>query len=102
MSPEYYYLLCFLLGCSVGYWAIFVTVAAEQFGTNLRATVTTTVPNFVRGSVVLISTAFTALRSNVGTIQSALTVGIVCVTIGLFALKRLKESFGRDLNWIES
>ena len=102
MSPDYYYLLCFLLGCSVGYWAIFVTVAAEQFGTNLRATVTTTVPNFVRGSVVLITTAFTALRSNVGTIQSALTVGIVCVTIGLFALKRLKESFGRDLNWVES
>jgi MFS transporter, putative metabolite:H+ symporter len=102
MSPNYYYFLCFLLGCGVGYWAIFVTVAAEQFGTNLRATVATTVPNFVRGSVVIITTAFTALQAKVGIVQSALTVGMVCVAIGLFALKRLKESFGRDLNWLES
>lgn len=102
MTPDYYYLLCFLLGCSVGYWAIFVTVAAEQFGTNLRATVTTTVPNFVRGSVVVISTAFTIFKDKVGTIQSALTVGMICVVIGMFALKRIKESFGRDLNWMES
>jgi hypothetical protein len=102
MSPNYYYFLCFMLGCGVGYWAIFVTVAAEQFGTNLRATVATTVPNFVRGSVVIITTAFTALQAKVGIVQSALTVGMVCVTIGLFALKRLKESFGKDLNWLES
>lgn len=101
MSPEYYYGLCFLMGCAVGYWAIFVTVAAEQFGTNLRATVTTTVPNFVRGSVVLVTTAFTLLKGKVGTVQSALTVGMVCVVIGFFALRRIKESFGRDLNWTE-
>jgi hypothetical protein len=100
-DPAYYYALCFALGCSVGYWAIFVTVAAEQFGTNLRATVTTTVPNFVRGSVVVITTGFTLLKAEVGTIQSALTVGMVCVVVGLFALKRIKESFGRDLNWLE-
>ena len=102
MPPSYYYFLCFMLGCAVGYWAIFVTVAAEQFGTNLRATVTTTVPNFVRGSVVVITTAFTALQAKVGVVQSALTVGMVCVVIGLFALRRLKESFGKDLNWVET
>lgn len=102
MSANYYYMLCFLLGCSVGYWAIFVTVAAEQFGTNLRATVATTVPNFVRGSVVLITTAFTVLQYRVGIVQGALTVGIVCVMIGMLALRRLKESFGKDLNWLES
>ncbi len=101
MPPSYYYLLCFLMGCSVGYWAIFVTVAAEQFGTNLRATVTTTVPNFVRGSVVIITTSFAFLKERVGIIQSALTVGMVCVVIGFFALRRIKESFGRDLNWVE-
>ena len=101
MPPEYYYAMCFLMGCAVGYWAIFVTVAAEQFGTNLRATVTTTVPNFVRGSVVLITTAFTLLKDKVGIIQGALTVGLVCVVIGFFALRRIKESFGRDLNWVE-
>jgi MFS family permease len=100
-SPEYYYALCFALGCSVGYWAIFVTVAAEQFGTNLRATVTTTVPNFVRGSVVLITTGFTMLKSNVGVVQSALTVGMACSLIGLFALKRIRETFGKDLNCFE-
>ncbi len=101
MPANYYYLLCFLLGCSVGYWAIFVTVAAEQFGTNLRATVATTVPNFVRGSVVLVTTAFTLLQHRVGIVQGALTVGIVCVLIGMFALRRLRESFGKDLNWLE-
>jgi MFS family permease len=102
MTPNYYYFLCFMLGCGVGYWAIFVTVAAEQFGTNLRATVATTVPNFVRGSVVLITTAFTYLQFKVGIVQSALTVGMVCVLIGIFALNRLKESFGKDLNWLET
>lgn len=102
MHPNYYYALCFALGCSVGYWAIFVTVAAEQFGTNLRATVATTVPNFVRGSVVVVTTAFTALQLHVGIVQSALAVGAVSVLIGLFALRRLKESFGKDLNWLET
>ena len=101
MHPNYYYALCFALGCSVGYWAIFVTVAAEQFGTNLRATVATTVPNFVRGSVVVVTTAFTTLQSHVGIVQSALAVGAVSVLIGFFALRRLKESFGKDLNWLE-
>ena len=100
-SPEYYYWLCFLLGCSVGYWAMFVTVAAEQFGTNLRATVTTTVPNFVRGSLVLLTTLFIWLKGSIGVVQSALAVGMVCMVISLFALKRIKESFGRDLNWNE-
>jgi MFS transporter, putative metabolite:H+ symporter len=101
MSPEYYYSLCFLLGCSVGYWAMFVTVAAEQFGTNLRATVTTSVPNFVRGSLIVLTTAFISLKGSLGIIQSALAVGMTCVVIGLFALKRIKESFGRDLDWNE-
>lgn len=101
MSPEYYYFLCFIIGISVGYWAIFVTVAAEQFGTNLRATVATTVPNFVRGSVVLVSTGFTFLKGHVGTVQSALTVGMACYAVGLFAIRRIQESFDRDLNFLE-
>jgi MFS family permease len=100
-SPEFYYFLCFLMGCGVGYWAIFVTIAAEQFGTNLRATVATTVPNFVRGSVVVITTAFTYLKASIGTIDSALTVGLVCFVIGFFALRRIGESFSKDLNYLE-
>ncbi|HEX2962747.1 MAG TPA: MFS transporter, partial [Ignavibacteriales bacterium] len=59
-SPTYFYALCLLIGISIGYWAVFVTIASEQFGTNLRATVTTTVPNFVRGSTVPITLSFTA------------------------------------------
>jgi hypothetical protein len=100
-APTYYYTVCFLMGCGVGYWAMFVTVAAEQFGTNLRATVTTTVPNFVRGSVILITTSFTLLKDRVGTIESALTVGTVCFVIGFFALHRIEESFARDLDYLE-
>lgn len=100
-SPSYYYTLCFLMGITVGYWAIFVTVAAEQFGTNLRATVATTVPNFVRGSVVVITTGFTYLKVRYGTVESALIVGIVCYVVGLFAIRRIEESFGRDLNYLE-
>lgn len=100
-DPSYYYFLCFLIGTAVGYWAIFITVAAEQFGTNLRATVTTTVPNFVRGSVVILTTVFTLLKGHVGTVQSAFAVGIACFAIGLLALRSIKESFGRDLNYLE-
>ncbi len=100
-TPSYYYGLSFLIGCAVGYWAVFITVAAEQFGTNLRATVATTVPNFVRGSVVPVTLAFSYLREHVGIVQSALTVGMVCYVVGLFAVRRLSESFGRDLNFLE-
>ncbi len=101
MSPSYYYFLCFIMGITVGYWAIFVTVAAEQFGTNLRATVATTVPNFVRGSVVLVTTAFTFLKVRVGIVESALVIGVACYVVGLFAIRRIQESFNRDLNYLE-
>ena len=52
MSLTVFYTVCLLLGIGTGYWAVFVTIASEQFGTNIRATVTTTAPNFVRGAVV--------------------------------------------------
>jgi predicted membrane-bound spermidine synthase len=90
-----------LLGFSIGYWAVFVTTASEQFGTNLRSTVTTTVPNFIRGSVVPITLAFEVLRHSIGMINSALIVGIICIGIALFALYHLKETYGRDLNFLE-
>lgn len=101
VSPEVIYLLCFLLGCAVGYWALFVTIAAEQFGTNVRATVTTTAPNFVRGSVVLVTMLFQALKGNNGLVMSALWVGLGCVAIAYLALWRLGETFGKDLNYVE-
>lgn len=96
-----FYTLCVLMGFSIGYWAVFVTTASEQFGTNLRSTVTTTVPNFIRGSVVPITLVFDALRNSMGMIYSALIVGVVSVLIALYALFYLKETYGTDLNFLE-
>ena len=89
------------LGFATGYWAVFVTTAAEHFGTNLRATVTTTAPNFVRGAVVLITSGFQFLKPSVGLLNSALIVGIVCTVIALVALKFLHETYGKDLDYVE-
>lgn len=100
-SAEALHRLCFPLGFSVGFWAVFITTAAEQFGTNLRATVTTSVPNFVRGSTVLLTSLFATLKPSVGTIESAYLVGAFCITLSFLALHNLKESFHNDLEFIE-
>ncbi len=99
-SQEFIWLVLFL-GFASGYWATFVTIASEQFGTNLRATVTTTVPNFVRGSLVHATLSFTSLKASLGIINSALVVGFVSLAIALFALYQLKETFGKDLDYLE-
>ena len=96
-----YYILCFILGLATGYWGLFVTIASEQFGTNLRATVTTTVPNFVRGSVILVTLAFKSLETTGGTIQSALIMGGLTLVLAYFAIYNLEETFGKDLNYYE-
>ena len=100
-SPAFFYGVCLLLGFASGYWAIFVTVAAEQFGTNLRATVATTVPNFVRGMVVPITLLFQVLRQYLGLVDGALTVGAVCVIAAFIALSFLEETFHKDLDYYE-
>ena len=96
-----FYLICGLLGFGIGYWAIFVTVAAEQFGTNLRATVATTVPNFVRGMTVPITMLFQLARKPLGIENGALVVGVLCLAIALFSLSRLQETFHKDLDYFE-
>lgn len=96
-----FYALCTALGFGVGYWAVFVTVASEQFGTNIRATATTTVPNVVRGSVVLLTSSVSWLRPQIGVVYSAMVVGIVAIAIGLLALGWLEETFGKDLDYVE-
>lgn len=96
-----FYILCILLGFSNGYWTLFITVAAELFGTNLRATVATTVPNFVRGAVIPITTLFLLMRSGVGIIYSALIVGAVTTILALWALRTLPETFHKDLDYYE-
>jgi MFS family permease len=102
LSKDMFYGLCILLGISIGYWAVFVTTASEQFGTNLRSTVTTTVPNFIRGSVVPITIAFSMLRPAFGMIHSALIVGIISVLLAVFAAYKLEETYGKDLNFLEN
>jgi MFS transporter, putative metabolite:H+ symporter len=101
ISPSLFYLFAFLLGSSSGYWALFVTVASEQFGTNIRATATSLVPNFVRGAVIPITLSFKALEKNVGTIESGVIVGAVCFLLALVSLWQLPETFGKDLNYNE-
>jgi MFS family permease len=100
-SVGYYKLLCFLLGAATGYWALFVTIASEQFGTNIRSTVTNTVPNFVRGAVVPITLSFKALVPQVGLLASAMIVGSVCCLLAAFATWHVEESFSKDLNYYE-
>lgn len=101
LSPEDFYHLCLVLGFATGYWAVFVTIGSEQFGTNLRATVTTTVPNFVRGSVVPLTFSFKYLSVHMGLVPAALTVGAVVFTIAVVALFQLKETYGKDLDYVE-
>jgi len=93
--------LSFFMGCTVGYWATFVTIAAEQFGTNIRSTVTTTVPNFVRGSLIPINWAFDALVKHNGMITSGYIMMGVLTLISLLSLSQLKETFGKDLDYVE-
>jgi len=93
--------ICFFMGCSVGYWATFVTIASEQFGTNLRATVTTTVPNFVRGALIPINALFGLFSAHYGMISSGYIMMGLLTVIALFSLSQLKETFGKDLNYVE-
>jgi len=96
-----FYAICFALGLSIGYWAMFVTVASELFGTNLRATATTTAPNFVRGAVVPVTLLFQTLKEPLGLSWAGLSVGLLTVTIAALALWNLDETFGRDLDFLE-
>lgn len=101
LTPEGFVLLSLTLGFASGYWATFVTIAAEQFGTNLRATVTTTVPNFVRGSLIAITTGFQFFKDKLGILEGAMVVGAICIVVSLIALSQLKETFSKDLDYVE-
>lgn len=94
-------LICMVIGFGTGFWALFVTVAAEQFGTNLRATATTTTPNMVRGSLVLIAFFFEYLQRHASFIVSGAITGAVVIILGCYALIKTKETFGKDLNFHE-
>jgi MFS family permease len=116
-TTDFFYAVCFLLGVAIGYWALFVTIAAEQFGTNLRSTVATTVPNFIRGTVVPLTFLFKILRDaisghygniygpdkaqSMGIVYGALIVGVFTIVVALIALRVIDETYGRELNFEE-
>ncbi|MDQ3368526.1 MAG: MFS transporter [Myxococcota bacterium] len=100
-SLTMFYLMSALGGLTAGYWAVFVSTAAELFGTNLRATVTTTVPNFVRGSLVLLATMLTMLREPLGLIGAAVAVGGFAMLVAFLGVWALPETFGIDLDFQE-
>jgi hypothetical protein len=100
-STTLFYVLCAGLGFCSGYWTLFITVAAELFGSDLRATVATTVPNFVRASVIPLSMLFAALKKMVGVTYGALLVGILTYAIAVVALIYLEETFKKDMNYLE-
>ncbi len=100
-SHATYYGLLTLLGFGSGYWVLFVTTAAEQFGTNLRATVTTSAPNFVRGTAIPLTAVWMALKPQLGTIPATMGLGLTCIAVALVALWRMPESFSTELDFVE-
>lgn len=102
ISVTGFYFLTFMLGAATGFWALFVTIAAEQFGTNIRSTVTNTTPNFVRGSVPLILGLFNLLVSfSISNTVSGFIVGIICFSLSFWAIYKSKETFAKDLDYTE-
>lgn len=101
VSTPAFYVICFLVGIATGYWAVLLTMAAERFGTNLRATVSTTVPNFIRASVVLLSLGFKGLLPVMPMLEAAGIVAVVCVAVSAIALYFLPETYARDLKFLE-
>lgn len=100
-SATIFYALCVCLGFAAGYWALFVTIAAEQFGTNLRATVATTVPNFVRGSIIVMTPLFLLFKEQFGILTGAGMVGLLVIVVALIGIFKMEETFGKDLNFVE-
>lgn len=96
----FYCVICFI-GFATGYWAVFMSTAAELFGTNIRATVTTTAPNFVRGSLIFVSWAVAVFETYMNTVGAAIVVGILVLSVAALALWNLQETFHKDLNYLE-
>lgn len=97
-----YYFMCLLFGFGTGYWAMFVTLAAEQFGTNIRSTATTTIPNFVRGTVILMTFGFNQLKgAGYSVIIAAAIIGLISFFLGIYSTATISETHGKDLDFNE-
>lgn len=97
----YFYFLCLIIGIAAGFWALFVTVAAESFGTNIRSTAATSIPNFVRGAVFPMSLLLMPLTQIMPYWQANLSVGLFSFAIALLGTFLLKETFGKSLEFVD-
>jgi predicted MFS family arabinose efflux permease len=100
-SSYSFYMVCAFLGFCNGYWTLFITIAAELFGTNLRATVATTVPNFVRGATIPLLALFKFLKPDMGIMYAALIIGVCTSAIALIALWNIDETFTKEMDYVE-
>lgn len=100
-SIDAYYAFCAWLGLGTGYWAMFVTVGAEQFGTNIRSTAATTIPNMVRGALPLIYIAFEFFKNYTSIIGSAAIVGLVIFALAIYSSLTIRETHNTELDFIE-
>ncbi|GAB2578942.1 MFS transporter [Spirosoma areae] len=100
-SASTFYALCLALGFGIGYIAMFLTITAESFGTNLRATATTSVANNVRATTLLTIPAFQAMKSTLGVIEAATIVALICFALGFWSLATMEETFGKELDYSE-
>ncbi len=100
-SANSYYFYCAWLGLGTGYWAMFVTLGAEQFGTNLRSTAATTIPNMVRGLLVPMLLLFDYLKENIWIIFAAAIVGVIAFSLALYSSLTISETHDKDLNYVE-
>lgn len=96
-----YYIFCVWLGLGTGYWAMFVTLAAEQFGTNIRNTATTTVPNMVRGLVPVMILAFDFFKNSFSIIVSAALLGVIVFGLAIYSALTISETHNKDLEFTE-
>jgi MFS transporter, putative metabolite:H+ symporter len=103
VSNTTFYWLLLIVGLPNGYWSVFMASASEQFGTNIRATVTTSAPNFVRGMVVVLSTLFSYLSNEVGMgfVGAASLIGTAVMALAIFSTLKTQDTFHKDLDYIE-
>ncbi|QDW25056.1 MFS transporter [Pedobacter sp. KBS0701] len=102
LTESSFILICLFMGFAVGYWATFVTIAAEQFGTNIRSTVTTTAPNFVRGALIPITLVFEFFVHRYNIVSAGFIVMGIVTVIAMISVVYLKESFNKELNYLEN
>ena len=100
-TENMYYFYCAWLGLGTGYWAMFVTVGAEQFGTNIRSTAATTIPNMVRGLLPIMLISFDFLKVNNGVVTAASIVGFVVFFLGIYSTLTIPETHNKDLDFTE-